>query len=75
MPTEENTVYENLDLMVHPMRVHFNDALLASLWVRGRVYCSRFTSKTWLWSHRWLFEVEIGLAMSVWATTHVRGQD
>ncbi len=34
MPTEEHTVYENLDLMVHPMRVHFNDALLANLWVR-----------------------------------------
>ena len=34
VPTEEHTILENLDLMMHPMRVHFNDALLTNLWVR-----------------------------------------
>ena len=35
VPTEDHTVYENLDLMVHPMRVHINDTLLSNLWVRA----------------------------------------
>jgi hypothetical protein len=37
IPTEEHTIFENLDLMVHPLRVHFNDVLLTNLWVRARI--------------------------------------
>jgi len=38
VPTEQYTIYENLDLMVHPMRLHINDALLSKLWVRAKLY-------------------------------------
>ena len=45
-------MYENLDLMVHPMRVHFNDALLANLWVRINLYGQSLDlENTLLWSH------------------------
>lgn len=58
VPTEEHTVYENLDLMVHPMRIHINDALLSNLWVRA------MASRTWgLISQRWksgCFDLLIG---------------
>ena len=40
VPTEEHTIFENLDLMVHPLRVHFNDVLLTNLWVRARIALS-----------------------------------
>ena len=34
VPTQEHTVYENVDLMVHPMRLQVHDQLLRDLWVR-----------------------------------------
>ena len=35
VPTEQHTIYENLDLLVHPVRLHIHDALLSKLWVRA----------------------------------------
>lgn len=33
VPTPEQSVYDNLDLLVHPMAVSFTDEQLNALWV------------------------------------------
>lgn len=33
VPTEDRMIYDNLDLLVHPMTVSFTDSQLTQLWV------------------------------------------
>jgi hypothetical protein len=39
VPTPERLVYDNLDLLVHPLAVSFTDQQLNQLWVRRRPMC------------------------------------
>lgn len=34
MPTASHTVYEHLELLVHPLGVHLHEALATAFWVR-----------------------------------------
>lgn len=45
-PTDTHTIYEHVDVLIHPLGVHLNEGIAVEVWVRHYPSCTPTSCRT-----------------------------